>query len=331
MNNFKKNSGITLVALIITIIILLILAVVTIMSVTGDGIISKSRQAKIEYEKGKQEEEGLLSGYLSKMDDISSSQGENPENREIILKNKAYVGYYADVDADGTVDGVIYADLAIGNTGDGEWFNSNYTINKIDNVKDYYISQTNYSGDFGTKDVLCATGNGNERFYVMALKDFNPGAYYCWYDAAYGNMSDYSTATSEDFGTGKQNTLKMIEKWNNKVYGEQNDGTHNKDVWGEIQTKVNDGWFLPSKEEWSAFGEELGITTNNYEEKKLSHYCWSSSQYHDTRCVWYAAYQYFESMSAGDVQTRLLCTFEHDFLICKNYYKKECLSFEIIF
>ena len=40
---------------------------------------------------------------------------------EIISKTEPYVGYYADVNADGTVDGVIYADLAVGNTGDGEW------------------------------------------------------------------------------------------------------------------------------------------------------------------------------------------------------------------
>ena len=58
MKNTKTSKGITLVALIITIIILLILATVTIMSITGDGIISKSRQAKVDYERGKQEEEG---------------------------------------------------------------------------------------------------------------------------------------------------------------------------------------------------------------------------------------------------------------------------------
>ena len=70
----KENKGITLVALIITIIILLILAAVTIMSITGDGIISKSRQAKTDYEKGKEQEEVLLSEYLSKMDEIASGE-----------------------------------------------------------------------------------------------------------------------------------------------------------------------------------------------------------------------------------------------------------------
>ena len=89
----KSNKGITLIALIITIIILLILAAVTIMSLTGDGIIEKSKQAKIEYEKGKKEEEGLLSGYLSKMDEISSeesnsSTGERPQIGDKVAYNE---------------------------------------------------------------------------------------------------------------------------------------------------------------------------------------------------------------------------------------------------
>ena len=301
MNKLKENKGITLVALIITIIVLLIIAGVTIMALKGEeGIISKSKQAKIEYEKGKQEEEGLLSGYLSKMDDISS-QRENIDNKEIISENEDYVGYYADVDADGTVDGVIYADLAIGNTGDGEYGGNGYgkyTINKIDNVKDYYISQTNYSGDFGTKDVLSATGEGNDRFYVMALEDFNPGTYYCWYDAAAGNMSyyegdmsDYSTSTSGDFGTGKQNTKTMIEKWNNKIYGEQDDNETYKDVWGQIKTQVSAGWFVPSRGEWSAFSKELEITKENYAIKNLKDYYWSSTQSY-TCSAWIADYSH---------------------------------------
>ena len=54
------------------------------MSITGDGIIAKSRQAKVDYEKGKQEEEGLLSGYLSKMEEVSSEEnsGDNGGSTE---------------------------------------------------------------------------------------------------------------------------------------------------------------------------------------------------------------------------------------------------------
>lgn len=50
------------------------------------------------------------------------------------------IGYYADVDGNGTVDGVIFSDAS------------------SSNKKSYCVSQTNYSGDFGTKNVLKANG-----------------------------------------------------------------------------------------------------------------------------------------------------------------------------
>ena len=55
-------------------------------------------------------------------------------------------------------------------------------------------------------------------------------------------------------------------------------------MWGQIQEEVNNGWFVPSKAEWSAFGGELGITRDSSSEKyygnfDLSSYYWSSTQY----------------------------------------------------
>ena len=87
------------------------------------------------------------------------------------------VGYYADVDGNGTVDGVIFEDFKVG--GSGSWGNCNvtYTIPTVSGTKEYYISKTNYSGPFGTKDVLSAKGSGNNRFYVMALSDVGNDTY----------------------------------------------------------------------------------------------------------------------------------------------------------
>ena len=87
------------------------------------------------------------------------------------------VGYYADVDGNGTVDGVIFEDFKVG--GSGSWGNRNgtYTIPTVSGTKEYYISKTNYSGPFGTKDVLSAKGSGNNRFYVMALSDVGNDTY----------------------------------------------------------------------------------------------------------------------------------------------------------
>ena len=86
-------------------------------------------------------------------------------------------------------------------------------------------------------------------------------------------MSDYLTATSTKFGTGKANTETMISKWNSGEYGAKDNNGKNKDIWGVIQIEVGKGWFVPSKEEWAAFGDNLGITgTNN------TKIYWSSSQ-----------------------------------------------------
>ena len=193
-----------------------------------------------------------------------------------------YVGYYADVDGDPTtVEGVIFADQGYGPVGDGEWGNDGwgiYTIPKVTSgLKSYYISKESYTGKFGTKAVISPVSGttGTDRFYVMALDDFDSNEHY-WYYSAYDTlMSDYETYTSWDFGTGKTNTTKMITKWNASGYGSQN----SNDIWGLIQNKAKGGWFVPSVAEWSAFVEEIGITSSEYASTNdLRDWYWTSTQ-----------------------------------------------------
>ena len=81
------------------------------------------------------------------------------------------VGYYADIDGNGSVDGIIFEDFKVG--GSGTWGNANgkYTIPTVSETKNYYISKKSYTDKFGTKDVLTTIGTGNNRFYVMTLTD----------------------------------------------------------------------------------------------------------------------------------------------------------------
>lgn len=65
MKNFKKNNGITLVALIITIVVLLILASVAISTITNDGIINHANNAATSYKNKANEEGNFLNGYES--------------------------------------------------------------------------------------------------------------------------------------------------------------------------------------------------------------------------------------------------------------------------
>ena len=96
-----------------------------------------------------------------------------------VSTSESYVGYYADVDGDGTVDGIIFADLLHGKTGqwgDGLVINGDvtYTIPTIEStkVKSYKISQKDYTNQLGgTAKILTQAGEGENRFYVLALSD----------------------------------------------------------------------------------------------------------------------------------------------------------------
>ncbi len=222
-----------------------------------------------------------------KVTDLAGNEGKASTTATTIEKTgisttESYVGYYADVTGDGTVDGVIYADLAIG--GSGAWVNTDgsYTINKATNLKDYYIIKESYSGKFGTHPVVAPktnTAGKNDRFYVMALENIDGSTHY-FYKNGYENMT---VETSTNFGTGKQNTATMMDRWNNARYGSKD----NNDLWGLIKTQVQQGWFVPSRGEWGAFLNELGITSANYSSFGLSIYYWSSSQFDSLR-AWFA-------------------------------------------
>ena len=191
--------------------------------------------------------------------------------------------YYADLDSSGeiSVDGVIFADLS-GEEENGDWGINSwgvYTIPSETGLKQYYIKGEYTDEHFGTGKVIAPMEgtSGNDRFYVMALEDINPGTRYCWYDAAYGKL-DKTVATSEnDFGRGRENTEYVNEKWNDPSlpWGAHNDNSSYDDMWEVIQEEIADVWFVPSKSEWCAFGAAFGITRNTY---GLSNNYWSSSQ-----------------------------------------------------
>ena len=72
----QGNSGITLVALVITIIVLIILAGVTISLVVGDnGIITKSKEAKINMTNASSEEKEALQNMANEMNEIEGGIG----------------------------------------------------------------------------------------------------------------------------------------------------------------------------------------------------------------------------------------------------------------
>ena len=222
-------------------------------------------------------------------DNQYDKDAEHPDYVSKISADKSYVGKYADIDGDGTVDGVIFADLAFSSSGtwDDNWGSWSYSANT--DLKQYYVSQTSYVDDFGIVDVIAPVSGttGNERFYVMALDDADSSPHYWYYSAYSTRITDQviTSSSDSDFGTGKARTATMISAWNNETYGTKNGDSSYTDMWGVIQTKTNNGWFVPSKTEWVAFGSAFSITSSNYSSFGLSLNYWSSSL-----CDTYRAY-----------------------------------------
>ena len=310
----ERENGITLIALVITIIVLLILAAVSIATLTGEnGIIRNATNAKDSTQKSEiieqarvdiltkqteklgktltadeleqiltpkygtlSNEENILdrtltteNGYQIPVKDIWNEELAE-EVKTPISKTESYVGYYADIDDNGTVDGIIYADLAVGNTGDGGSGAYTYMVPTVEatNLKDYYIEGTESSEEnpFGENSIIAPIegSEGEERFYIIALRDIGQ---YSWYSNS-ENVGNFNT--EEGFGKGKTNTSTMVSIWNN----DSNKDEEN-DIWGHIE----DGWFVPSLEEWSAIKGELKIDESNYSDKGLSDSYWTSSHY----------------------------------------------------
>lgn len=257
------------------------------------------------------------------IDDLNKDEGDSNKDGVVDTKDDLrgfYIDLNNDENLDTTNDGVIYGDLLTG--GEGLYFC--HTLEGIDTISEeqraQFTQQMNdyckykiptkstlstyeiikdsngnikkFDGPFGSRGMLqrkTAVTNG-DRFYVLALADFDSNTH-CWYNKA-TNMTDY---TSTSFGSGKENTSKMITAWNNKKFGEQNGNSSYPDVWGVIQDKANAGWFVPSRDEWNAFGAffKVGGEGSSYgpdgqhtftdyydynEAYKLSDWCWSSSQ-----------------------------------------------------
>ena len=372
MNNPKKVNGksskrvysrsdraITLIALIVTIIVLLILAGVTIiMAVNKQGIFNKAKVATGAYKNAAEgEQSGLdeadkeIAKYMPKGASEGGSGSESgggnsgsvtATGKGTTLSSSSFPKIsvsglkYADLDGDGTADGIIVADISEDSTetttykGGNPWGDSDgsFSYTKVTSGLREYSKNTSYkytNADGTQVDgtlIKCTNNTGTPRYYIISLADYDSN-YHFWYKNAYNKMSDCSTFTSGDFEKGQENTEKMIDrmknhsdsKYNGVDYGEPTTGT-NADIWNIIEDKVKEGWFVPSKEEWAAFASYLNtsktsLDTNYYVNYGLTGWYWSSSQGTDTG-AWCVNF-YGGSMLSNDVYDsnglRLCATF----------------------
>ena len=297
----RSDRAITLIALIVTIIVLLILAGVTInLAVNNQGIFNKAKTATMAFKNASENEQtGLdeadkeIAKYMPKEGSEGGSGSESgggnsgsvtTTGKGTILSSSSFPKIsvsglkYADLDGDETADGIIVADISKASTdkdtykGGNPWGYSNgsfsYTKKETSELREYSENTYEYTNADGYKVdgtlIKCTNSTGTPRYYVLSLANYDANNHYFY------KTSDYSTLTSEDFGKGKENTEKMIDT-----------GTY-EDMWNIIEDKVKEGWFVPSKEEWSAFASYLNISRtrtdpNCYVNYGLNNCYWSSS------------------------------------------------------
>ena len=153
--------------------------------------------------------------------------------RNLVFAANSGVGYYADIDGNGTVDGIIFEDFKIG--GSGKWGGYSYSISTVSGTKNYYISQVNYKGPFGTKNVLSPTGSGNARFRIWAIKDAS--------NRKVDSVSELDSFTSNGWDVPTKDELISIggqlglTKTNYSSYGLK--GNYWSKTWG-----ANSNWFM---------------------------------------------------------------------------------------
>ncbi len=101
-NMYKKEKGITLVALVITVVIMLILAAVAIGSVTGDGLFNRTRQAAEAYENASKKESDQIQTLMNEIDEYltgnTDNEGVDPEEVAVVGD---FVNYSVQVDSNG--------------------------------------------------------------------------------------------------------------------------------------------------------------------------------------------------------------------------------------
>ena len=173
MNIKKGNSGITLIALVITVIVLIILAGVTISLVVGDnGIITKAKEAKQNMTNASADEKELLQNMLNEMNEIESGIGggevtpptppkdpiKDPENwnkdkvPEVVTEGNRHApipkGYVVSkVDGEKTISGglVIYEgteDVTNVNVADAQKTRNQYVWIPVDEINDMIMCKS---------------------------------------------------------------------------------------------------------------------------------------------------------------------------------------------
>ena len=142
--------------------------------------------------------------------------------------------------------------------------------------------------------------------FANMIKEYmppEPDSSYRW-----SASSSVAVRTEYGFGSGRSNTKEMLER----------EGSNSNTIWGVINGNIGaerdkgPEWFVPSREEFSAFGAVFGINNTNYSSVYgLSDRYWSSSQ-SNTRYAYLAGFEsgnFFVNIVRTYFYVRLATTF----------------------
>lgn len=212
---FKKQKGITLIALVVTIVVLLILAGVSInLVLERNGIIEKTKSAKKQTEQGKTNEEIGLNEITKYMENIDPETGWNldkvnkitSEDNVVVPVPKGYVASTVEGEKSVSTGFVIKE----GNDGSKTEGINEFVWVPVNNISDIYDEANNagqlwnFSGTTSTKITYPTTQNSgsSEPDVVTGTSEGSDSTSGTEYDAVSTNLQQAGlpeTATASDF------------------------------------------------------------------------------------------------------------------------------------
>lgn len=199
--NGKENSGITLIALVVTIIVLLILAGISIGAITGDnGIINQAQKAKSDTER---------SQWVEKIDVAiidAESKNRNPSINDVIdeLKNKDIIDDESQVNKETGAITTNEPEYVI--EGKLDDYRVILAENKL--VAGNYV---NYIDKNGVTRLCCVLWDNRSSYGIQIITMETVE------DVEIGNGTGKSSSTQEDFETAKNSINNAVSMLNDKA------------------------------------------------------------------------------------------------------------------
>ena len=172
MNQRKKETGITLVALVITIILMLILAGIAISALTGgDGLIGKAQNAAELYQNAAKNEAEAINQLLEQVPSADTSKQIKKVNLEVIVNSSNEIAMNTTVEREEGYEGELIYEYFIQDKSIGESTEISKTVSDLTPNTTYKIYVMVRDQDGGIKFSNIVKVKTKERIYLYKEGD----------------------------------------------------------------------------------------------------------------------------------------------------------------